>query len=670
MIRTLANRYFSKVTEVFGRIKFFQLLPGLVLVSSLFVTYQLWRVSQSEAEVALQTEFNFRAADVRHKIEQHMLIYEHMLNGVQGFFAASQYIDRSEFHAYVNELNLDKNYPGIQSLGLILYLPRTKINQHVAAVRKEGFPKYTIWPAGKRDIYTSVVYIEPFSGRNLKAFGYDPYADSVRRLAMERARDTGLSHNSGMIRLVQETDERTQAGFVMWLPMYRNHTMHNTVAERQANLYGWLGAAFRMDDLMQSLFSQDDNKLDIEIYDGDKISDQYLMHDAYGNSHGKAPVETHFKEISRLEIAGHNWTLLVSSLPGFDEGVNRQKSRFIVYAGIMMSILIAAISWILVHSHTRALQTAQALDRELNERKRAEAGNRLAATVFDTVDTAVMVTDQWNHIVKVNPAFTEITGYSAEEAMGNKSNMLSSGAHPPEFYKAMWGELKSRGSWEGEISNRRKNGEYYIEWLSINEVRDNEGILTNYVALFSDISERKAEEAHMHNLAHYDALTGLPNRILLTDRLQQAISSARREKSHMALMFIDLDKFKPVNDTLGHHIGDLMLMEVARRMLECLRESDSAARVGGDEFVVLLPVIEAESDAIAVAEKIRNTLSRPFELSGHNLNISASIGVAVYPEHGNDENILLKNADAAMYFAKEAGHNNVMLFESRMKKGV
>ena len=322
----------------------------------------------------------------------------------------------------------------------------------------------------------------------------------------------------------------------------------------------------------------------------------------------------------------------------------------------------------LAHSRAQAVRSAQALNYELNERKRAEAGMRLAEKVFNTVEAAVLVTDENNKIIKVNPAFSVITGYSPDEAIGKTPHMLSSGAHPDEFYEEMWRVLKTTGSWQGEISNRRKNGEFYTEWLSINGVRDDEGHLTHYVSLFSDISERKAEEEHMHSLAHYDVLTGLPNRTLLSDRLQQAIVATKREKSHMALMFIDLDKFKPVNDTLGHDIGDLVLKEVAKRMLECLRESDSAARIGGDEFIVLLPLVEAKSDALAVAEKIRLALSLPFELAGQSLHISASIGVAVYPEHGGDEKSLLKNADTAMYYAKEAGRNKVMIFESVMKR--
>jgi diguanylate cyclase (GGDEF)-like protein/PAS domain S-box-containing protein len=669
MIPSSASKYLSRVSLALIRFNLFRFLPWLVLAICLLATYQLWKNARKETQLALQTEFNFNALDASRRLARQMLAHEQLLRGVQGMFAASASVTRAEFHAYVNTLDLEKNYPGIQGLGFTLLIAKEKKDSHLAAVRREGFPAYSIRPDGVRDSYTSVLYLEPFSGRNLQAFGYDNYADPVRRAAMEGARDNGLCTISAKLKLVQEADSGVQAGFLMWLPVYKSDAAHNTLAERRDNLLGWVGASFRMDDLMASIFDEHDKQIDMEIYDGEEMSDQTLMHDADKIRRDKGSPDSSFQSVSLLEIGRHNWTLVLSSLPGFDQRQNDQKPRFIALAGITVSILLALIAWILVHSRYRALQFSQALSHELSERKQAEAGIRLAATVFDTVDTAAMVTDKDTRIIKVNPAFSVITGYSPEEALGQTPGLLSSGAHPVEFYKEMWDSLKATGSWQGEISNRRKNGEFYTEWLSINEVCDNEGRLTHYVALFSDISERKAAEAHMHNLAHYDVLTGLPNRALLSDRLQQSIAAAKRERSRMALMFIDLDRFKPINDTLGHHIGDLMLKEVAKRMLECLRESDSAARIGGDEFVVLLPLIETESDAVAVAEKIRNTLEQSFELAGRSLNISSSIGVAVYPGHGGDEKSLLKNADTAMYYAKEAGRNNVMLYDIGMQNG-
>ncbi|MBI5922242.1 MAG: diguanylate cyclase [Betaproteobacteria bacterium] len=301
---------------------------------------------------------------------------------------------------------------------------------------------------------------------------------------------------------------------------------------------------------------------------------------------------------------------------------------------------------------------------DISERHKREEELRLAATVFDTVDEAVVITDMENRIVSVNPAFTTITGYQPGEVIGKDPKLLGSGMHSAEFYRDMWQQLTSTGAWHGEISNRHKNGKLYVEWLSIKKVSNRLGVSTHYVAVFSDITERKAAEERMQHLAHFDLLTGLANRTLFTDRLQQAVAKARRDKNNLALMFIDLDEFKPVNDGLGHHIGDLLLKEVANRLQECLRrESDTVGRLGGDEFVVILPEIEAAKDALNVADKILHTLNQPFDIAGHDIHISASIGIALFPEHGSDEKLLLKSADAAMYRAKEGGRNRLVLAE-------
>ncbi|MDD5176552.1 MAG: diguanylate cyclase [Sterolibacterium sp.] len=302
---------------------------------------------------------------------------------------------------------------------------------------------------------------------------------------------------------------------------------------------------------------------------------------------------------------------------------------------------------------------------DITERHEREEALRLASTVFLTMDEAVTVTNMKNEIVSVNPAFTVITGYQPSEVIGKNPKLLASGTHTPEFYKEMWGKLTSVGSWNGEIRNRSKNGNVYVEWLSIKQVRNDKGLLTHYVAVFSDISERKAVEERMHHLAHFDVLTGLPNRALFSDRLHQNIAKARRDKTRMALMFIDLDRFKPVNDELGHHVGDLLLKQVADRLSECLRrESDTVGRMGGDEFVVMLPEIETAKDAMIVAEKILHSLDRTFEIGEHIIHISSSIGIAIFPEHGKDESFLLKSADAAMYRAKESGRNRVEVAEA------
>jgi diguanylate cyclase (GGDEF)-like protein/PAS domain S-box-containing protein len=308
-----------------------------------------------------------------------------------------------------------------------------------------------------------------------------------------------------------------------------------------------------------------------------------------------------------------------------------------------------------------------ALVRDITERKTAEAKLRTLSTAIEQIPVSVVITDLEANIEYVNPRFTEVTGYTAEEAIGQNPRILQSGLTPQEIHLELWNKVVNGQIWHGELINKRKNGEIYWDDVYIAPVRDDSGVITNYVATKVDITERKSMEEKVRHLAQYDVLTDLPNRSLFSDRLQQALAIAKRDKKHLALMFIDLDKFKPVNDEFGHQMGDLLLKDAAKRMLDCVRESDTIARIGGDEFVVLLPTIETEEDALRVAEKIRHALNKPFALLGNHLCISSSTGIVVYPEHGTNEEELFKNADDAMYSAKAGGRNAAILFSESMR---
>lgn len=294
---------------------------------------------------------------------------------------------------------------------------------------------------------------------------------------------------------------------------------------------------------------------------------------------------------------------------------------------------------------------------------------KLMSNVFINSGEGIVITDAENKIVAANAAFARITGYTEKEALGRDPKFLSAGKTPKETYREMWEALGEKGSWKGELWDRHKSGEIYLKELSIIAVRNKEGHIVNYIGSLTDITERKAKEMEVHHLAHHDGLTDLPNRTLLDDRLQQALAVARRDGTRLAVMFIDLDEFKPVNDAYGHHVGDLLLKEAALRMQGCVRGSDTVSRVGGDEFIVLLPIIEEVEGAVAVAEKIRNALSQPFKIAGHTTQISSSIGISFYPESGSENETLLEHADIAMYHAKQCGRNNVQLYHQGIQKG-
>jgi diguanylate cyclase (GGDEF)-like protein/PAS domain S-box-containing protein len=316
--------------------------------------------------------------------------------------------------------------------------------------------------------------------------------------------------------------------------------------------------------------------------------------------------------------------------------------------------------------------------RDVTERKQIETKLRIAATAFDSQE-GMMVTDANKVILQVNHAFTEITGYSSAEAVGQTPSMLKSDRHDAPFYTVMWQNIRRTGAWRGEVWNRRKNGEIYPEQLTITAVKGDANEITHYVATLHDITLRKATEEQIHTLAFYDALTQLPNRRLLNDRLSQTVAMSKRTGLYGALMFIDLDNFKPLNDTYGHGVGDLLLIEVARRLEKCVRETDTVARFGGDEFVVLLSELngcneDATVQASLVAEKIRISLSEPYLLTiKHDGQVTgnvehsctSSIGVLVFIDGASQQEIL-KMADIAMYQAKDAGRNTIRFYSKAL----
>jgi diguanylate cyclase (GGDEF)-like protein/PAS domain S-box-containing protein len=292
----------------------------------------------------------------------------------------------------------------------------------------------------------------------------------------------------------------------------------------------------------------------------------------------------------------------------------------------------------------------------------AEDDLRLAATVYEHSAEGIMVTDADARILTVNPAFTQITGFSQDELIGKTPAILRSNRHDDDFYREIWDALHEQGRWQGKIWNRRKNGEAYLQWLTINRASDRASKHDRYVAVCRDITASHIEDEQIRHLAFHDALTDLPNRLILMDRLQHAIARARREGGRLALIFIDLDHFKEVNDTYGHDVGDLLLQEVAERIRSQLRASDTAIRMGGDEFVILMEGQDPGDQYPRVSRTLIDLISEPMILKGHTVRVGASLGIAFYPDDAQDMETLLKRADAAMYSAKSDGRSTFRFY--------
>lgn len=308
--------------------------------------------------------------------------------------------------------------------------------------------------------------------------------------------------------------------------------------------------------------------------------------------------------------------------------------------------------------------------RDISERKQSEDALKLAALVYHNSREAMMITDPDSRIIDVNRRFTEVTGYTRDEIIGQTPAILHSGRQTPDFYKAMWSELKSKGHWEGEIWNKRKNGEIYPEWLAINAVFDAAGKVERWVAQFSDISEKKQAEELIWTKANIDNVTGLPNRSMFLDRLKLELARAQRTGAMLALVFLDLDRFKEVNDTLGHDVGDLLLRQAGVRLRDSVRATDTVARLGGDEFIIILNDLRDNTVVGNIAPKIIERLAAPFLLNGSTVYVGASLGITIYPHDGLSPEVLLKNADQAMYMAKKEGRNRFNYFTPAMQQHV
>ncbi|MBY0432229.1 MAG: diguanylate cyclase, partial [Rhodospirillales bacterium] len=369
-----------------------------------------------------------------------------------------------------------------------------------------------------------------------------------------------------------------------------------------------------------------------------------------------------FAALSHAEESHANALLLAELLDGRQDESQAER-RYLRRDG---SAMWGRSTLSLVRGPLDKPQFAVVLVEDVSERKAMEERLLLSAKVFENTSEGVFVTDADHRILHVNPAFTALTGFTAEEVEGNTPAVLSSGRHGAEFYQQMQRALDETGKWQGEIWNRRKSGELFAEWLNVAVVRNERGQIINYVAVFSDITLRKQTEERLNYQANHDPLTSLPNRTLFHERLSRGLARAHRNHVTVAVLFLDLDHFKQINDTYGHLVGDLLLQAVSERLSNCTRQGDTVARLAGDEFTIILEDLADFRDAAVVAEKILRQLAEPFLLDGHRLTVTTSIGISLFPSDGEDIQTLVHNADAAMYRTKKLSRNAYQFYSEEL----
>ena len=652
----------------------FVLYPLLIIV---LVVVTAFKFSLHQENQRIKSLFERQVARLQNAIDHRLKEHLATNRAIKALFESSDQVDKEEFVRFTESILVKQN-------SILEWTPRVtgterqqweKINQ--TPIRRMTGPA-EVATAQHKAVYYPVTYIVPAIG-NERAFGFDISSNPQIASIITQAIDTGMAMASGSVHLIQ--DDSQHPGIVVYSPVYRKNSPTANVLERRQAFLGFVASVFRVDTDIATIFNQLGNKeiqLLLEIYDSGQLIYSNLPADYHQNLRfGK------LSKIQNLDFADRNWQLHVLPSADFFHQQQSALSGWLLLGGFLLCgftgfgllLLTGRTARVeeLVAVRTQDLSLSnQALNQEIILRRQHENELRVAATTFESHE-AIVVTDANGNILRVNKAFTKITGYPAQEVIGQNPRILSSGYHDQDFYQEMYESLEKNNHWKGEIWNRRKDGEVFPELLTVTGVRDENNKLTHYVAIFSDVSAQKAAEQKIHHLAFFDPLTNLPNRRLLLDRLQQEIAAAKRQKSYGALLFLDLDHFKNLNDSRGHQVGDELLIQVAQRLKSIIRNEDTACRLGGDEFIVMVPgrfssLQQATNHVAMLAEKILLAINQPFVVQGSEHHFSTSIGVTLYPETVDQPEDIIQQADTAMYRAKENGRNSISFYHPRMQE--
>jgi diguanylate cyclase (GGDEF)-like protein/PAS domain S-box-containing protein len=628
-------------------------LPLMVLLIGLSITAV---VTEQNRSLNQQTHERIEAAlmgDVSDAIQMKLRKAVDTISSVAGLFNASNQVSRQEFRKYYDTLNHEESgLEGIQGIGFTAFAPANERQALTSRIRAEGYPDFTIRPAGNRPYTSAIVYLEPFNLRNQRAFGFDMYSEATRRAAMDLAATSGVPAMSGKVRLVQERNIGVQAGVLIYDPIYRNDPISLPQGPGQfaGKLLGWAYAPIRVGDLvdasLQSVNNPDLKGSAVLVYDGTRAGKGPLLFDNQ-KLHGTDQLRD--AQYKRIEVAGRTWLIGI------------QLSRQLMPpTGLTANLILMAVAGCLASS-VAAMSTRMLVDNHLATQdalKLAEQANNeraLAAVVFESSPQGIVVTNDRGQVLSANQSFARITGYSAAEVLGRTLSLLKSGRHEPQFYSDLWQQVKDRGSWQGEIWNRLRNGEVRRHELSITTVNNQNLQTTNFVGMLQDVSERHHSQEKIRHKALHDQLTGLPNRGLLMEMADQALARAEDHPDrHVAILFLDLNGFKPVNDLYGHAVGDEVLKLVGRRLRGAIRTDELLCRLGGDEFVVLVPNASTLEDLQSFAGKLQQVVAGSSQESEQPIDLSVSIGIARSPDHGITAGQLLTAADYAMYRAKQS----------------
>ncbi len=576
-------------------------------------------------------------SEIRNSINDRMLDYSQALRATAGLFHTSSSVDRDTWNRFIDTLDLHAAYPGIQGIGFARFLTSGEVADFERRVRSAGFPDFRVHPSEPaRAELTAIEYLSPLDERNRRALGYDMWSEPTRAEAMEAAWESGEPALSGPVTLRQEFNRNTQAGTLLYLPVYADDAPGNSA---DSPLTGFVYAVFRMGDLLQTLLVRRLEDFHVRVFDQSGT----LLFDSLPHS---AP-ESSLTRTTTVTVGGRDWRITIRPLPAFGRGLTGAYWLVLV-AGLLMTGLVFSTLWNLLRSERRALEAAGRLSRAY-----ADSEKRQRAIVEATVDGIITV-DEGNRITSFSAGAERIFDRRAQTMLDTDMITLFPRAEHDRI-QAIARDFFNGGGPDGdalrfEADAVDAHGRIFPASIAVNAMNTGDGMQA--VALVADISERRKAEERIQHLALHDSLTGLANRRLLQEQLEQAVRDAGESGKPLAVMMIDLNRLKRINDARGHHAGDALLRRVGGRLRQAITKNDFVARMGSDEFVVLIPDAQDAYQVGRLADELLSLISQPMTIDGERLYPRASLGIAMYPDHGRDPETLLRHADAAMYNAK------------------
>lgn len=634
----------------------FRLPPAslLVLLCGVLITLLATNAAVEREYARQQAELTLIAQRARAAITERFVQYKTLVRSSQAIFAASAQVERAEWQSFARMLRVGEQYPGLQGLMYFAWVPASQLPGFLQVTRNDGAPDFTIYPPGSRDYYCPLTFYTRAAGSVVDPsdLGMDICTSSRPYTVLSAIRDSGELMLSMPVNFT-ENQGPTQPGFLLLAPIYAAGMSLDTPGARHTALQGWVGTMLLTEPLLADVLPPDQDVI-WQVFDTTNATEETLV---FSNGTPTLTTGNVVRETAQLTSNQRTWTLR------FERHFNLSSLPLVIgISGCIISLLLFLLLVAWARTRREALNLAEDMTQALRE------SEQLLSSITDNIFEGIYRGVPERGLIYVNQSLAHMFGFSSPDQMlATTSTRFYADAARRDELQAL---MTRQGFYKNEeVEYVRHDGSRFFGLNNAVGTFDEDGKLLYWDGAIYDITDRKLAEEKVHYLAHFDALTNLPNRILLRQNIEQAIRGAVRDKRLFALLFVDLDHFKTVNDSLGHDLGDQLLQEVARRLAEAVRVQDTVSRQGGDEFIVLAVGVADTQAAVLVANKLTEAISRPYDISGHQLHITPSIGLVLYPQHGEDIDTLIRNADAAMYYAKESGRNNYRFFNRELSVG-